>query len=299
MRSLPLSIVAVFIVAALAGCFEYDYRYDLRSRVSYEDGEAILKGLLQEPRFKDVADRVAPFVIRVDLHDADADTTQFNYSYRGGIVSRAGPANPDFVLSTSYDVALAILNADDGFRVFACAMRADAVVFEAASKLRAASFNGAKGRLTESATDCAPKVGDKVTFRGREGALLNVSQIQNASTGNLSLAKHLPPHVANMFAGEKGDVWDADLLVFNEWRAPTGWLAWRSTYYCLDIQDPELCKGARTSVPSTVLAECKEKVEAAYAEDPPEGGWDAGLAAARATNKAGEEALCELFFGGA
>lgn len=46
------------------------------------------------------------------------------------------------------------------------------------------------------------------------------------------------------------------------------------------------------------LAECAAKVKAAYADEPPAEGWSAGQAAARASNKAAEEALCQLVFGG-
>lgn len=294
MRGFTLIAAIVVVAVALAGCDRYAREsiagsYPLRTEVYSVDGEVIFDALLTQPEFKDVADRVAPLTVLTQTLRPDGTVEKYYYWYQDGNVAHTEPTDPDFTVSTSLDLALSVLNAGhDGFRVFACALKVNMVTFEATNPVYAASFNGAKGRIVGSTTDCSPADGQKVHFRDLEGTLVDGS------------THGLPRHVARMAQGSLINA--DDLLSYNMWRAPMAW----HRAYCYDVEtisDSDIlvtdwCRGSGTTTSSSDLATCTAAVHEAYPEDDATDGWDAGLRAAEKARKAAELAACTIVFGG-
>ena len=290
MLTFPRIGLVLLVAVALAGCssgIQILSDGKLVSRYTAEDGRQIFQLLLSEPSFKEVADKVAPVTVRAEITvreyrkewtdwgtlriKAENRIETFDYEYAEGNVTTVTRDDPDFTLRTTQSIALDVLNADDGFRVFACALKDKAATLEATNPIHAASFNAAKGRIVGTTTDCRAKVGDAVTWKGERGVLFSLDEDLLARMGNES----------------------GDYLVFDKYRAPIAWLP-ASRDYCKNRDD---CTGAGYSAKSRDIGACADEVNKAYAKADPVG-WDAGLHVSKAAKKAAELTACKLVLGG-
>jgi len=293
MLSFPRIAAVLLLAVALAGCevntnMQTFSQGHLISAYTAEDGRQIFELLLSEPSFKEVADKVAPLTLRAEItiqRTVSDDlgiggktihrVQTFDYDYADGKVTIVQADAPDFTLRTTESLTLNVLNANDGLRVFTCALRDNAATIESTNAAYAASFNAAKKRIVASATDCEAKVGDQVTWKGLHGVLFVPPS----------------PHEEGLFSARMGGE-DGDYLTFDKYRAPVGWRP--AAHNLCAAAD---CTGAGYSARSSDIAACALEVEKAYAEDPGESDWEAGLKVAPALKKAAELTACKLVQG--
>lgn len=299
----PLIVATLLIAITLSGCIEaWTSEGRIKSSYSAEDGRRLFELLLTDPTFKDLADRVEPVTVHVvitapqykfvwpetdhgglsfaapKLKRVEDKHDRFTYLYADGTVSTISGGDPDFTLQTTSSVALGVLNADDGFRVFACAVKDNAATFDASNALYAASFNAAKGRLLESTTDCRSKVGDAATWKGKSGVLFVAPWTKD---------KPNPLLIARM-GGE-----DGDYVGFDKYRAPVSWYN-ASKNYCDGID----CSGAGRSQGSGAMKACAKAVEDGYAKLPEESEWQTGVKVSKSVQRSAELTACKLVTGG-
>lgn len=255
----------------------------LRSSFAAADGKRVFDALLANADIKAAADRVAPFHLRIALGDGGS----FDYDYANGALSDASAASPDYTLTTTRDIALGVLNADEGFHILACALNENAATITASNVAYAAALNAAKGRIAGTVSDCHVYDGASVRFRGASGTIQDGSESK------------LPRYVARM--GDSG----ADFLAFNTWGAPTAWIPAASTHLC----NPPAADNSRfgmwfTSDPcrnigSALHARLDDSDCRLQTISPGIGfGWDAGRRAAQAVSDAAERGACGFLYKG-
>lgn len=300
----PRLLSAPLVALLLAGCHYYDDDYpdyawgSLKSYYYSSDGEHLLTAILSQPDIKAVADEVAPVTIRAEITrevvnwsasegkwvPGGLKTDQFTYRYQGGVVKTLSAPNSsalpaDFTLKTTKSITLDVLNADDGLRVFTCAMNDHAATLDATNPLHAASFNAAKGRLLEAATDCTAKAGDAVTHKSKSGVLIEIPGDAAAKT---------------RLAARMGNSSYSEYLVFDKYRAPIQWLP-ASTKFCEGRAE---CNAAGYSARAESMSACAAEVEKAYSKDAAVDPWKKGLEVSKTLKKSAELAACKLAFGG-
>ncbi|HWG91966.1 MAG TPA: hypothetical protein VNZ52_14035 [Candidatus Thermoplasmatota archaeon] len=207
MRSRSFAALAgLLALAFLTAPFAAAGDYTLRSTFTADDGERLLSTLLKSGGIRDAADRkvasAGSLVFEVRVLEGEA----FRYTYTGNITRGGG--DPAISISMSRDVALGVLNADNGFRLLACAIKSGHASLASSSMIDGAALNVAKDRIVGSLS-CSFEAGNRVTFRGLSG---------NAITHDASKGLFTVDLMENFTRRS-----DLGLLVVNQFGAPVGW----------------------------------------------------------------------------
>ena len=276
MRALLFS--AVLIVAFFAPTLSTAATPALASTFTAQDGKHVFETLVSNAQIRAAADRVAPFQLRIALQDGG----NFDYRYESGAVSNASGGSPDFTLTTTRDIALSVINAEDGFHVLACALNENAATLSASNPVYGASLNAAKSRIVSGANRCHISDGREIGFKGLSGTIVD------------GTPQGLPRYLARM-----GFNSSADFLAFNTWGAPTAWLPAATVHLCQtnSIFAISPCDEPGFSSPSNDVMRCDSAIQSAY---PPTiaRGWDQGKVAADRVSSAAEHAACNFLSGG-